>query len=497
MRKKSNYLAFAFVLVLAFTHSCSKTALKNIEVDSQWNLVLFDDNITINRLLKKADSTSVSWLVADEDGRLFALYRNDLGVVMRGSDLLSGLPPIEYGDTLTLSLNRESFSVPMEFEDFTIRRALLKSGDLNVSLGNNLSYGSATLKFTTNNILIDNQPLVFYMELKAGELSTKRLDLANGVLAFDEGSSDLVFQVEPSLDFKDLNVELSLDLSIDSLVIKNLDGDIKGFEERFGHSDSINFGLEHLTGSVNVSPRLYLEYRNTFGIAAVATIDTFAFEDTYEMFHSLIDGDSAYVILEENVTEYGETDIQNVIEQVDFDSKYCKLDVVGGILIHNSRGNEVVSDESEVELIANVELPLEFTANELCYRDTVKMDFGDIETADMLDKVGFHIIINNTLPVTLRPQLDILDPVNDSVVMPIIPDGSVAAGSYDGKPVKSVIDIHIPKEDFSKLFNAEKMIVICNVDTEGHRVRLTDTQYFGLHVGLELHSSSISIDTDK
>lgn len=495
MRKKFSYLAFAFVLVLA--HSCSKTALKNIEVDSQWNLVLFDDDITVNRLLKRADSTSVSWLVADEDGKLFALYRTDFGVVVSGSDLLSNLPSIEYSDTLTLNLGRELLSVPMEFEDFTIRRALLKSGVLNVSLGNNLPYGSATLKFTTDNILIENQSLTFDVELKAGELSTKELDLANGVLVFDEGSSDLVFRVEPSYAFKDLNVELPLDLSIDSLAIKSLNGDIKDLETRFGSNDSIDFGLKNLTGSVNVSPRLYLEYRNTLGIAAVAAVDTFAFEDTYEIPHSLIDGDSAYVVLDGNVAEYRETDIQNVIEQVDFDSEYCKLDIAGSILIDNSRENADVSDESEVELVANVELPLEFTANDLSHRDTVNIDFGDVETADMLDKVGFHIIINNTLPVTLRPQLDILDTTDSHVVMSIIPEGSVAAGSYDGKPVKSVIDVPIPYEDFGKLFSAEKMIVICNIDTEGHRVRLTDTQYFGMHVGLELHSSSISIDTDK
>ena len=495
MRKKINYLAFAFVLLLA--HSCSKTALKNIEVDSQWNLALFDDDITVNRLLKRADSTSVSWLVVDEDGNLFALYRNDFGTVVRGSDLLSNLPTIEYSDILTLNLDRELLSVPIEFENFTIRRALLKSGNLNVSLGNNLPYGSATLKFTTNNILVDNQPLIFNIELKAGELSTKKIDLANSVLVFDEGSSDIVFQVELSYASKELNVELSLDLSIDSLAIKSLEGDIKGLKTQFGSNDSINFGLKNLTGNVNVSPRFYLEYRNTFGIAAMVTIDTFAFEDTYGMPHSLIDGDSAYVILDKNVTEYRETDIQNVIEQVDFDSEYCKLDVIGHILIDNSRENVIVSDESEVELVTNVELPLEFTANDLNFCDTVNIDFGDTETSDMLDKVGFHIIINNTLPITLRPQLAILDPVDDSVVMSIIPEGSVAAGSYDGKPVKSVIDVHIPKEDFDKLFSAEKMIVICNMDTEGHRVRLTDTQYFGMHVGLELHSSSISIDTDK
>ena len=164
--------------------------------------------------------------------------------------------------------------------------------------------------------------------------------------------------------------------------------------------------------------------------------------------------------------------------------------------------DHMITDDSHIDIIADLVLPLEFSIENLVFIDTLdfNLNLGSAENGEsdeslhienIFDELEFKFMFDNALPIQLKPQAYIL--VNDNVIDSLF-DGEIVEKGCVDTPVQSVLCAHITDDRLINLQKSNKLILNIGLSSLGENVTLNSNDYFNLRIGLKTKTSEIYME---
>jgi hypothetical protein len=363
---------------------------------------------------------------------------------------------------------------------------------------------------------INGQPAQFVRTVtyNGGNPTTGTLSLNNSVhdLTTDPGQpyNIIPFEYDLSLQSSSNQVTflstnaLHMELSISNITLEYAEGYMGKQVETFDE-DTIEIEddiLNHIEGTFELAdPRVKFLYTNGFGIPAELALDmTGVFKDNSTVDLGAAPADISYpsdtldlfkkdsLLFDKNNTE---------IEKLLVFPPPVKITYSGSATLNpddNPAINNFVKDTSFLEVGLEVEIPLDFKANNLAFEDTVdiEVDPGDFDPEDL----KFSKIYLNTqswFPLNLQFQLTPYDSISGAVIGdPLVSDVLVAADvNAQGiveklKKNQEVIDM--TSEFFQNLVDANQLIIKVILSTSGggsQNVKILSTYTLDFQIGIQ------------
>lgn len=169
------------------------------------------------------------------------------------------------------------------------------------------------------------------------------------------------------------------------------------------------------------------------------------------------------------------SNISNLIENIPDMISY-RIKVATNPMGNISSGNDFVYYNNPLKAILDMEIPLSLIASNLTLTDTVDFDLG--ENTGTIKSGTLSLYADNGFPFSAQIQLFLLNEnmqVTDSLLFPDM----IAAPPLNSNymvihPLRSVIQIPLPGEKISRLYQTKKMKVVARFNTNGasHHVKI-------------------------
>lgn len=518
MRKIIYFKTILLILLLSVFVSCKKNNVKTVEVDNSFALSLFSDTIVLDELLKMMDTTVTQWISIDENGYMSAFYADSLNSIVTGSQILGELDDITFDmsevfemptipalpEPIPFELDLDSLiTLPFEFEQFQINSVVMESGMLNFNMSTDIPNINRVELRAENLITADGTALQLNLEIMNNSANITA-DFTDCQIIPINGN--IVFSVKIFLTVGEQeiggNYYFNLDGSITDMKLKSLNGGINDILIRFDEKTDIEFGINNIYGDLSVNtPDVKIEYLNTFGFEVQSSIDSLYFKDVQNNYSSLLKNweplalsfnytNGAYATIG-NITE-------SIVDEIDVLHDYDELALNGFVMMGcDNLTAEMISQDSRIDLIAEVRLPLSFNINNLRFIDTIEFNISDsnddVEQStdiSMLDELEFKIAIDNGLPIKIMPQLYMLE--NNVVTDSIFDERAVINACFDGHPNTDIITISVHDELLNNVLMADNIIIDIALSTEANNVILNANDYFSLRLGVKTHTTGFS-----
>lgn len=128
----------------------------------------------------------------------------------------------------------------------------------------------------------------------------------------------------------------------------------------------------------------------------------------------------------------------------------------------SAKSEDFILFESEVKGDLTIELPLSFSANNLSFRDTLDLDFSEIENSQRILNGTLRLQVDNQFPIDAQLQLSLLDDSKE-LIQTVPVSGQIEAGIIkDGKvdnPNQSIVEIPLDVASTINLFEAKHMLL--------------------------------------
>ena len=501
------------VVVMSASLSCKKKEVKKISIDNHMALSLFYDTVYMRDLLNELDSTTTSWLRVKDDGTICVYYADSVMEAVKASVLIGDniedvpfstttdftLDPVEFDDYIDTTLLSNKFtSIPFEYDRFIINEVIMRKGTFSFSIDVNppIPQLKTVVIFSPQLLDKDNQPLEIVIDNAGGRQS---IDLADCKVIPDE-DSNVNFSAWVTIEFTpggfpggdfvcDLNGGLT-DVgfkTVSARVTKSLDS-------IFSQTADIDLSLGTLDGSVIVNlPDININYRNTFNLGAhcdITKIDLVGDDHTYD----LLGGEDTLNI--DVLPTNGEFLNQQIHfgGQLDLLEGYKRIDFNGKVTVAKPGDIIAISDTSQIDVIAELEMPLSFRIEDLHYRDTIDVNFSDegssdVNIDDYFDEINLYIDYDNHIPLEVAMQGLFMK--NGRVIDSLFNSGNTLL--YDKE---KTISCKITGNKLKNVMRANQMIIRLGVSTEfqDEPVVLKDTEYITLRMRMLTKTSEIDID---
>ncbi|RMG76901.1 MAG: hypothetical protein D6707_11775 [Bacteroidetes bacterium] len=155
-----------------------------------------------------------------------------------------------------------------------------------------------------------------------------------------------------------------------------------------------------------------------------------------------------------------------------------------------------ITDQSELKIRTEVELPLVGYASDWKLIDTLDFNFGQ-DVVNNVESLLLRLIANNGFPVNAKLQMYFLDSLNnpiDSLVQDrsqnVISSGIVGNDGIVTQPVETITDYTLDKARAQNLVNADKVVVWGEAETpggsSGEIVKIYDTYQLTLRLSANI-----------
>lgn len=500
-------------MTMVFAVSCKKKDVKKIEVDNQFAVALFCDNVALKDIINDMDGTTDSWLRVRNDS-LFAYYADTIDGVLKASDFLGDLKDTDFTTSTNFSLNgvydneehdttlfSEGFTtIPFVYDGFDIEEVIMRSGvfSFDVTITPEIPMLKQIVIFSEQLVSPeDEQPLMITIDYEKGN---KIVDLSGYKLRPDGNknvnfSSYITFHYNPQVGFDGGSYTSDLVGGITNAKFKTVYAIVtKPLDSLYTDVQPIDFGINGLSGSAMLPvPRVALTYRNTFGLKAECDVTKFEFMNSVTgLTTNLIATDHIDIDINPTNGEYRGFVIQGFTDQIDALAGYTQLDFNGEVNLAMPGDHISISDTSQVDVIANVEMPMSFKISELCYVDTVDVKFGqDVNIQNYLDEIDFTIDYDNQIPVDVKLQGIFLS--NNHVVDSLFDNGGAILYKQN-----SSLKCVVTDRKLDNVMKANKMILRLGLDTnfegEPETVILKESDNIFLRMKMLTKTNEINID---
>ncbi len=519
MRKLQSVLFQALLigLIVSFS-SCKKNNVRTVELDNSFALSLFSDTIVLDQLLNMMDSTVYKWINVDQNGELYAYYADSVVNAVTAEALLLGIEDITFDVSSEFELPEipaspvpipidwtfdDLISIPFAFDGFSITSVVLESGRLSFDLTTNLPVVE-TIELSTENILLaDGSNFTITLDIENDETNVD-VNLENCKILPE--NDEVVFSANIGATISDEavggNYEFSFNGGLADLSFKSIDGSIDEVSYDFVGAHDINFGIANLSGDFSlVKPIIDIKYINTFGFEATAVIDSLYLKDVDDNAMTLVkDWESMEMIFETTGEEYNSlSDFSNqIVDEISILNNYNQLRFCGNIVMScDEVGEDMISNDSHIDVVTDVKIPMRFKMNELRYLDTIDFDLTLTDEGSEVfslenpfDELEFKFMIENKLPIQVTPQLYLL--AENEVVDSIFTDNASIQACFGNNPVEDVLKISIVDEKIENVMSSDQLVLDLRFSTNGNVAVMNVADYIKIKIGLKTKTTELT-----
>ena len=135
-----------------------------------------------------------------------------------------------------------------------------------------------------------------------------------------------------------------------------------------------------------------------------------------------------------------------------------------------------LSDTCSIDVRVDVEVPFAFRVDNVSYLDTVEMNLSQLELPDLIERLTLELSFVSTLPLNMTGRFYMYDSENDVITGELLTDAQLIQASFDGQPTTTNVSIDITEEKMEGVLNSDRIIMIYNLDTDAHDVKLNINQ---------------------
>ena len=524
MKRNLSLFSRALVVALLVTciYSCKKNDIKKIEIDNQFALSLFSDTVKIGDLLNGIDSTVSQFVKINESGNISVYYSDSIENVVVAKDILEELDDVNFESSSEFELPTipsspveipldlpfdDLFAIPFEYDGYEITSVVLKSGMINLNINTDLDIIEELTLSTDEIIMSDGSDLELSLSLSNGEESSLEIDLTNCIIAPDDANvkfSVMIKATVPANQSFGGIYNFDIDGSISDIEFKSIDGSIADSRFDFAGTHDFNINFPNLFGDLKITtPEFSIKYVNSFGFDAQGSIDSLFLTDDNGVNTTLIkDWNEVDILLHSTGDDYGLiTDLdEELIEEINLLQDYRNITFAGNIIMgcDNMAGN-MIDDDSHIDIIADLALPLEFNIDNLTYIDTLDFnlnlsseenaDSESIHVEDIFDELEFKFVFENGLPIEIRPQLYVIQ--EGEIIDKLFDDDVCVHGNFDGEMIEDIIVVKVVDEKLYNIQLADQLLLNIGFSSHGEDVVINANDYFNLRIGLKTKTTEI------
>lgn len=507
------------VFLVTFICSCKKNDIKKIDIDNQFALSLFSDTIRIGDLLDGMDSTVSQFIRVNESGNIYAYYSDSVNNAVVAQDILGNLNDVSFESSsefelptvppspieIPLELPFENlFSIPFEYEGYEITSVVLKSGVINLNINTDLNI-IEELTLMTDEIKMnngDNFKLVINLGSDAAfstdiDLTNCTIIPVNNNVAF----SVMIKATVPANQSYGGLYNFDINGSITDLEFKSIDGAIEDSRFDFEGTHDFRLNFPNLFGDLKIAtPEFSIKYVNSFGFEAQGYIDSLFLTDANGVMTSLIkDWNEVDILLHSTGSACDSiTDLDDeLVDEINLLQDYKSITFNGNIIMGcDEVSGNMIADDSHIDIIADLALPLEFNIDNLAYIDTLdfNLEIGSedeegFHVEDVFDELEFKFVFENELPIEIRPQMYVMQ--NGAVIDSLFDGDACIHGNFDGIMAEDIIVVKVVDEKLHNIQLADQLLLNIRFSSHGNNVVINANDYFNLRIGLKTKTTEI------
>lgn len=493
---KTNRIALLLGLLVCLLASCKKdhydvTNVHGVNAEGELLLPLAHKSFTMYDMMERFQIDSLINVTETGDMSFNDYYEHYNA--LNGDKLLrfKDLSFTEYYSFENPYLNEEpplddtmlSFEKTIVFnaDKVHVLEAMMKSGRLDFSMTSNVGSLRRVILSSTDIKNADGSDFVLDMPVQS---NTFGFDL-EGLHYVTDTANTLTFNYVFYTVFHATNEpELFLDINIQGrdLAMRWMRGFVDTYSDRNGIDTVFNMFPDNLGGMMDVQDVvLRIGERNSFPFGAHIVVDT-------------------AMVIGEGIAPYSIFDPMPLSvalpPQMGFSEVYCqnlhgKVDVGGGRtvaafdFIVNSDGHTEmveVADTCDIDVRVDVEMPFSFAIEDVHYLDTVNMRLSELDMPDMIKSVLLELTFTSTFPLNLKGAFYMYDSESETITDTLVGEERLICASFDGQPVVTTMSIDINEERIDRVLRSDRIIMLYNLDTDAHNVRLNARQKLDLFV---------------
>ena len=515
-------LCLALVVVLFF--SCQKNDIKKVEIDNQFAISLFSDTVRIGDFIGGMDSTMSDYIQVSEDGIIHVCYSDSIINAVVASDILAKfddvtfetssqfelpvLPPSPVPVPIELPLDN-LFSVPFEYDGYEINFVKIKTGKIFFNITTNFTILEELSLVTDNIKLADGSSLELNLNVDDNGMQTVEINLAECEIIPVDGNIVFSGNIKATYSTEGVGGTYNFDMSggLTDIQFQSIDGAIPAITFDFRANKDLSLNFPNLYGDLKVqTPEFSIKYINSFGFKADAFIDSLYLTDGDGNMTSIVeDWNQLEIMLNSTGENFGLIDELDdaLVDEINILDDYNNLTFKGTVILDcDEVASDMITDESHIDIIGNVALPLEFDIQSLSYIDTLDFNLslgeqenGDtqsIHVEDIFDELEFKFVFENALPIQIKPQMYILE--NGTVIDSLFEGDSFIHACFDNTPIEDILIVKVTDNKLVNVQLADQLMLDINLSSLGNDIVINTDGYFNLRLGLKTKTTEIYVD---
>lgn len=428
---------------------------------------------------------------------------------MPGTLDFSDIPGVVIDSILLLDF-KDFVSVPFEYEGYEIEFVQLKNGRLNLALSTDLTLVRNVVLSTDNIKMGNGSNMEIALDFTKGLEQEVNLDLTNCIIAPENKnitfSATLVLDVPLEEGFEGGLYTVDVNGGIMDVEFKSIDGKINDFVFDFIGSHDFDFSIPNVGGNLKIAtPEFSIKYVNTFGFRADGVIDSlYLIDDAGNMTSLIKDGQRVELSLHSTGGAYdsiSELD-EKLVDDINILQGFNKITFNGNIILGcDEVTDNMITDDSHIDIIADLAIPLEFKMENLNYTNTFDFDLSldnseeneeSIHLENIFDELEFKLIFNNAIPVQITPQVYVLE--NGVALDSLFDEKACIHGKFDDEITEDILVVRVTGDKLEHVQRADQLMLDITLSSEGERVVLNTNDYFDLRIGLKTKTSEINMN---
>ena len=502
--KKLVFWGTALVMLAMLVFSCNKNRFdfdhfESAQGSGQWKLPVASARISLdtvlNQLMAKNDLVS-----ADANGQVQICYGFPASNLINGASMLNlgsvnpkpqttvfnnatpGVPQFDF-DTIF------SFSqvINLSADSASIQTAVIKSGQLVLTLGGSLEQYVVDIQMSTPDIIMPGGVPLSTTEREV-DLAGASFNMIDPVT--NEADSTILFEYAVHCHFTNFDqpeYDLITTIAFIKLKLQQLSGYIDSYVYEYSYDSTFNMPL-NLEGQMTLlGAKMRVEEKNTFGglkaRLSFKRAEFYGGETTPAPIFSEFP-------LNLNVVE-SPTYINIVPEDktvdLTFNSKFDKFGMDMVFDLNPSHDHQLIHiyDTSNLGLKFNAVIPMNFKSDGIYYLDTLDLNIPSVDVTKILNEIRLTMDFESEMPFNLDAEFLTLDPETGAVTDHLMTTPMHIEGSFNGQPVHSQAVISITQDRLTHFLQANKLAMRFGIDTKNKPAEMVLGKGLGMGVTLK------------
>lgn len=503
---KYKFIPYVFFVFSVFVFSSCKDKLfdfnlQQIEADGEWGLPVCHGKITVDHRFDKLDSTSnlhfgsdvtLTYVFENTAKNIVSLHNlfriNDQVIDTSGTVDITSLPNLDVTQIIQFNINSQ---------DFRLRNAIVKSGQLMLNFGisnSSLIYNAELVSGNILNTQGDSLRFVFN-----NSTTTHIFNLSNYTLQPDE-EGHILFSAHVTIPSTDLaQFQYSCHVELSSFSLYSVVGQVRSVSQSYGTHSGFNLPLNDLhIDNVTFHDAKTKVFAQNDICNINCNINDFRLFGHNGAYTSLLNNPPFFLSIPVSPNQYtyiNELNIPPIAYNSNIDSIGIQCDFTVNPLGFDA-GDISVNENSTLNLLFKTELSTNMSIDNAVYADTLdnslyqQLSFTDMQSIETLT---LRLVFTNALPFDLIPSISFMNSRSGQTYPINLCNMNIHGGYNDNPYPHQPIYLDLSNQVAQQIVNSDKIILHFTLNTQGHNVVIKDSQYISLAIGAKVKYSNINM----